>query len=304
MWFKNLQVFKLTEALAVSAEQLEEQLGERTLRECGPQEPRTLGWVSPLAQQIEATEAPLVQRAAGCLIISMGSEERLLPASVVREELEERILMAEQKDGRKPSRKEKTALKEEVEFELMPKAFTRRKSLRLLIDPVDGWVIIDSAAAGKAEEMLSLLRESIGTLKVLPMQQGDVLMDAMTLWLKGASELPGGLEIGFDVELRETGEDNGVIRCANFNLQGEEVQNALNMGRVVSRLGFIWQDRMSFVLNDKAAFMRLKFLDKLQEQLDEAEADSREIEFDAIMTLMMGEIRPLLNGLSGYLIAN
>lgn len=304
MWFKNLQVFKLTEALAVSADELEQKLGERTLRECGPQEPRTLGWVSPLAQQVEATEAPLVQRAAGCMVISMGSEERLLPASVVREELEERILMAEQKDGRKPTRKEKTALKEEVEFELMPRAFTRRKSLRLLIDPVDGWVIVDSAAAGKAEEMLSLLRECIGTLKVLPMQQGDVLMDAMTLWLKGAGELPGGLEIGFDVELRETGDDNGVIRCANFNLQGEEVQNALNMGRVVSKMGFIWQDRMSFVLNDKAAFLRIKFLDKLQEQLDEAEPDSREIEFDTIMTLMMGEIRPLLNGLSSYLIAS
>jgi DNA recombination-dependent growth factor C len=50
--------------------------------------------------------------------------------------------------------------------------------------------------------------------------------------------------------------------------------------------------------------MRLKFLDKLQEELDEVEANSREIEFDAIMTLMMGEIRPLLNGLSGHLIAN
>lgn len=304
MWFKNLQVYKLTDALALSPEQLEEQLGERTLRECGPQEPRTLGWVSPLAQQVEATDAPLVQRAAGCLIISMGSEERLLPASVVREELEERILIAEQKDGRKPTRKEKTALKEEIEFELMPKAFTRRKSLRLLIDPVDGWVIVDSAAAGKSEEMLSLLRETIGTLKVLPMQQGDVLMDAMTLWLKGVGELPAGLDIGFDVELRETGEDNGVIRCANFNLQGDEVQNALNMGRVVSKMGFVWQERLSFVLNDKAAFMRLKFLDKLQEQLDEAEPDSREIEFDTIMTLMMGEIRPLLNGLSGYLIAS
>lgn len=300
MWFKNLQVFKLTEALNVDAAGLDDVLAQRVLRECGPQEPRNLGWVSPVAQSVEANEQPLVHSVSGCMIIAMGSEERLLPASVVREELEERIMLAEQADGKKPSRKERTAIKEEIEFELMPRAFTRRKRMHALIDPVDGWVIVDGAAANRAEELLTLLRECLGSLKVLPLQQEDVVRDALTQWLQ-AGDLPAGLEIGFDCELRETGEDNGVIRCANFNLHGEEVQNALNVGRVVSRLGLVWQERVSFLLNDKAAFLRLKFLDQLQEQLDEMEPDSREMEFTSIMTLMIGEIRPLLLSLSGVL---
>lgn len=57
-----------------------------------------------------------------------------MPSSVVREELDERVAELEAKESRKIGSKEKKELREQIEFELLPQAFTRTKKLDAWLD--------------------------------------------------------------------------------------------------------------------------------------------------------------------------
>ena len=67
-----------------------------------------LGWVPPLGEE----SGPLVHAAAGRLLLRMRREEKLLPAAVVREQLQERIAAIESAQGRVVYRRERLSLKD------------------------------------------------------------------------------------------------------------------------------------------------------------------------------------------------
>ncbi|MGZ8193913.1 MAG: recombination-associated protein RdgC, partial [Methylobacter sp.] len=50
MWFKNLSIFRLTEAFTLSSEELEQKLESMSFRSCGPHEEFAFGWTSPLGK--------------------------------------------------------------------------------------------------------------------------------------------------------------------------------------------------------------------------------------------------------------
>lgn len=47
MWFKNLRIYRLDTAFALSAQQLADMLAKHQFAPGGSQEPLSLGWVSP-----------------------------------------------------------------------------------------------------------------------------------------------------------------------------------------------------------------------------------------------------------------
>ncbi|WP_193583741.1 recombination-associated protein RdgC, partial [Laribacter hongkongensis] len=67
----------------------------------------------------------------------------------------------------------------------------------------------------------------------------------------------------------------------------------LDTGKVVTRLGLVWQERIRFVLTEQLELKRLQFLDALEEQASQAGDDAPAL-FDATATLMLGELRQLV----------
>jgi recombination associated protein RdgC len=67
-------------------------------------------------------------------------------------------------------------------------------------------------------------------------------------------------------------------------------------GKVVTRLGMTWNDRISFVLDDKLQLKRLAFLDILKEST-EGQAENEEERFDLDFALMTGELARLIDDL-------
>ncbi len=101
MWFKNLSIFRLTEEFTMAPEDLELKLEQMAFRPCGSHEESTFGWTSPLGKSSEQ----LVHSANGFLMLCGKKEERVLPASVVNEMLQEKILETEEQQGRKLAKK-------------------------------------------------------------------------------------------------------------------------------------------------------------------------------------------------------
>jgi recombination associated protein RdgC len=100
MWFKNLQIYRLPKNWVSNAGKLEEQLSALTLPPCSAGDSRSIGWVSPCAA------GTLVHAVNRQWLLALGIEEKLLPASVVRQFADARATAIEENDGRRVGRKE------------------------------------------------------------------------------------------------------------------------------------------------------------------------------------------------------
>jgi recombination associated protein RdgC len=269
MWFKNIRAFRLTAPFDLAAEQLQEQLATAAFKPCGKSQPLSLGWIPPLGDETEN----LVHAAGGRFLLCMRREEKLLPAAVVREQLEERIAVIEQEQDRKVYRKEKLQLKDEVVQDCLPRAFTRSTPVFAYLDTTTNWLFVDSAGAGRAEELVSLLRNSIGSLPLLLPEVNQSPAQAMTGWLLH-DNLPPDFLLGVDCDLREPGEEGGVVRCRGIELAGEEIETHLVAGKQAVRLAVTWDERLQLVLGEDLVLRRLRFAEELLAENDDiAEAD-------------------------------
>jgi len=294
MWFKSLRVFRLHSPFTLSAEALHEALSARPARPCGSLELFTLGWERPFGRQGDS----FTHAAGGCILVCARREERVLPAAVVRDELEYRIEEIEEREGRTLKRKEKAELKERVFGELLPRAFTRSILIRGYLDPEGGWLVVDAANAKRAETLVDLLRETLGSFQVRPLAVQQAPAPIMTSWLEGAG--PGaGWVVGDECELRDPLEEGTVVRCKGMDLGSEEVANHLKAGKQVARLALEWQERLGFLLDQDLGVKRLRFLDLVQDEVAEVETDDAAARLDADFAIMSAEIGRFLPELAG-----
>lgn len=285
MWFKNLRLYRLSEAFEQSAEQLEAALAERPARDCGSLETAAVGWDKPLGRNGQM----LTHSAGDKTLFCLRKQERILPAAVVKEELEERVQAIEDQEMRKVSRKEKSELKDALVAELLPRAFVRSKRTFAYIDPANRWLLVDTAASKPAEELVELLRETLGSLVLKPVTAKQAPTAVMTAWLTDQGP-EGGFLVGDECELRDPLEEGSVVRCRKQDLYSEEMQAHFTAGKQVFRLALEWQERLGFVTDEELTLRRLQFLDLVKEEAEDAGGEDAAARFDADFTIMTGEL--------------
>ncbi|MFO1379014.1 MAG: recombination-associated protein RdgC [Chitinivorax sp.] len=289
MWFRNLLVFRFIQPFALEAEALSEKLQSAAFQPCGKMERQAVGFCQPAKH----AAAPLVHAVSGNLLLSLCVEDKILPAAVIRDFADVKVQEIEEAQGRKVGKKERKEIVERVTDELLPRAFTRRRKTTAMICPQQGWLIVDSASAKRAEELLEWLRKCVDTLAVRPLNTEISPMAAMTDWLTGG-EAPGNFGMETEVELKLPEEDGAVIRCLRQDVHADEVRNHLASGKRVTKLALTWADRMSFVLTEDLLIRRLAYLDLLQDEAKNAGAVDADEQFDANLTIMAGELNKLL----------
>ncbi|MFJ2985604.1 MULTISPECIES: recombination-associated protein RdgC [unclassified Pseudomonas] len=293
MWFKNLLSYRLTQEVPFEAEALEAALASKPARPCASQELTTYGFVAPFGK---GEDAPLVHVSGEFLLIAARKEERILPSSVVNDAVKEKVEEIETEQMRKVYKKERDQIKDEIIQAFLPRAFIRRSMIFAAIAPRLGMILVNSASAKRAEDLLSTLREVMGSLPVRPATVKIAPAATMTDWVK-SQQAAEGFYVLDECELRDTAEDGGIVRCKRQDLTGEEIQLHLSTGKVVTQLALAWQDKLSFVLDDKMVIKRLKFEELLQEQAEQDGGDEAAQQFDASFLLMMmtfSEFLPVL----------
>ena len=284
MWFRNLQLYRLIDAFEPSPEQLDDALRSRVFKPCAGLDTHSLGWVRPAGR--EATQ--LVHAGNGRMMVCLRREERILPSAVVREQVEDKAEAISTAESRPVGRKEKQRIKDEVIVDLLPRAFTRSAHLYAYIDPAAGWVVIDSSTAKKAEELLSLLRETLGSLRVRPLAVNQAPSSVLTRWVERE---PGrGFELGDECELKEPVDKGGVMRARRLDLSSAEVRSHLDAGMQVVKLATEWEERIAALLCDDLGIRRLRFLDLIMEAAAEVDAEDALARFDADFALMGMEL--------------
>jgi recombination associated protein RdgC len=290
MWFKNLALYRFTEPFTLDVNELEEKLNDKRFRPCSSHDEFSMGWTSPIGNSTEQ----LVHASNGFLMLCLKKEEKVIPAAVINEMLQEKAAEKEEQEARKLSRKERTALKDELIFELLPRAFSFSKKTYAYIDPKGGWIVADAASAKKAEDLLSYLRKCLGSLPVVPVNTADQPVITMTQWLTDNKTVPDDVVVEDECELRSPEEDGSIIRCKRHNLGLPEIINHLETGKQVIKLAVNWTDRLSFIIDENLAIKRLKFLDLIQDQASETEAEDDVAQFDVEFSIMSLELANFL----------
>lgn len=286
MWFKNLVIYRLPADWSLSAAQLEQQLSQRTLQPCGAYDMQSRGWVA------SGPSERLVHTVNKQHLIALGIDEKLLPASIIRQETLERAKELAQEQGYPVGRRQMRELKERVTERLRGRALTRRKVTRAWIDAEHGWFVVDAAGAPRAEQLVETLRDTLGSLAVELLDTERSPQMTMASWLM-LGDAPLRFTIDQDLELQATDKTKATVRYVRHPLETREIQAHISAGKYATRLGLTWADRVSFILTDKLHLKRVDFLEMVKDRPD-GEEQSEEEQFDIDFALMSGELAQLL----------
>jgi len=286
MWFKNLRVYRLTEDIDLSENHIGERLASHLYEACGNHDFSRYGWYPPLGLE----SGMLTHSCNGQIMICARKQEKILPPAAVNEIIEEKVLELQALHGRDIYRKEKTNLKEEVIYTLLPRALTRSSFTYAYFSPKQKYLVVDAASSAKAEEFLDCLRTSLGSLPVVPLECTGDMADIMTHWLK--NQPPKGFELDNECELRNARNSNNTVRCRNQELESDEIIAHIKSGKRVTQLALCWQEAIRFVLTEEFAIKRVKFEELITtEAVTDAEDAATQFDQDfAVMSLQLNEL--------------
>ncbi len=291
MWFKNLRLFRLTEEWTISTEELNTKLAEFSFNPCGSLDPLRYGFEFPLGRH----GSEFVHVTNGFIMICAKKQEKILPGGVIKEALEEKVQAISDAESRPVGRKERDALKDEIIFSLLPKAFTRSSLDYAYIAPNEKLIVVNSSSAKRAEDLLSKLREALGSLRCLPISPKNLPTQVMTHWLR-ESKAPHQFELGEEVELQAT-KDGRVVRCKKLDLTAAEIRNHLDSGMHVSKIALVWKESISCIIDDQLGIKRLKFEDVISDKANDRNPETKAEQFDADFAIMAMELNHFINAL-------
>lgn len=293
MFFRNLTLFRFSKSAAeVFDEGLSDHLSNKTLRPVGPLELFSRGWVSPFGGDSEV----LNHQQGQYVLLTQGGEDKILPSSVVNEAVSAKAKKLAEDRGKPVGGRERKRIKDEVLTDLLPRAFARPSRLSAYFDRKNGWAVIDTSSRKAAENLLTLLRETVESFPALPLDPAEAPRGLMTDWLSGGT-LPDSFALGDECELKDPADQGAIVKARRQDLTASEMQEHLKSGKQVSQLGLVYDDRISFTLGDDLVLRKFKFLDIVTEELERNERDSAEAELDARFALMTLTVNPLLERL-------
>jgi recombination associated protein RdgC len=290
MWFRNLQIYRLTSEWAYDTDALSAALNKGLFDGCGATDRVARGWVPPRGEAGELVFSVLHQQ-----LIALGVEQKLLPTSVVRQYAQAKLTEIETAQGYKAGRKQRREVIDQIEAEMLPRAFVKRGLTYVWIDPVNRWLLVDASSSARGDEVMEHLRLSLGELPVTLIKTQLAPATAMTQWL-AAGQAPGNFTIDRDCELQAAAEERAAVRYVRHNLDSDEVRSHIAGGKSATRLALTWNDRVSFVLTEQLQIKRLAFLDLLKEDAERQSENADDL-FAADFTLMSGELAQLLGHL-------
>ena len=286
--FKHLILYRIANQLASDdLVNINDSLAKAQFLECGATQEKSIGWVPPRGE----ANGTLLESIGGQWILRLMTESKTIPGYVLARRVKEKADRIEQETGRRPGKKESRELKDEAKLDLLPHAFTKQAANWVWIDPAARLLAIDASSQGRADEIASLLVETIPGLSLSLLHTQTSPQAAMAHWLK-EQEPPEGFTVDRECELKSSSEDKAVVRYGRHPLDIEEIQNHIDHGKLPTKLALTWDDRVSFVLTVGGQLKKLSFLDSV---FDGSKADDSG--FDADVAIATGELAKMIKDL-------
>ena len=278
-------VYRIDAGWSATLTQIEEGLAQARFTECGAPQEKSMGWVEPRGE----VHGPLAESVAGQWILKLMIEVKAVPGSVVNRKLKEQLAHLEATEGRKPGKKEKREIKDDIRLQLLPMAFTKQAAVQVWISPQARLLVLDAGSQARADEVVTCLVECLDGFVAMPLNTTTAPAAAMSEWLT-SQEPPPGFSVDRECELKASDESRAVVRYARHSLDTEEVRQHIAGGKRPTRLALTWDNRVSLELTETLQIKKLVFLDVV---LDDG-AGKREDGFDADVAIATGELSRLI----------
>lgn len=238
------------------------------------------------------------------LMVCVQFNERILPGKVRDEHLKKAITRLEEAQGHKASKKDYASMRDQIEFELLPKAFIRRLRVPIIITPEDH-VIVFTSSAKKAADAVACLWGALNgeiNVEIYPM----AVNKAPTAWLTGLATKEGTEEYGLlepDNSAVLKGAEKRTVRIKDLDVAGHTAQALIKDDWDVVDLGitFLNDDeddaRLTFMLNDKLIFRRAS----VPNVSLGAGKDDKSTDFHSFAYLMTRTLRDLIEAVTDEL---
>lgn len=291
MFPKNMIIYRFNRDIEFNPVKLEQQLAEFKLTPCGSQDKQKFGWASALPGCEMFTHV-----SGGHILIRAGREEKILPASCIKKLVNEKVAEIEEQEGRPLKKREKDDIRDDVIMDKLPTAFIRESFTNVIIYPSSGIIVVDASSHKKAEDVLALLRKTMGSLPVVPLIPQVAVETTLTEWVR-SGDVPAGFQVGCSAEMQSIMEDKGTVKLKNNELTSEAVHQHIAENKVVTALEIDWQERITFHLKHTMAISRVKFCDDILSQNEDIPRESRAARLDADFALASGEVLAFINSL-------
>lgn len=282
---------------------LEEALAGAQYVECSASQEKSIGWVPPRGH----AHGALVEVVAGQWLLKLMMEVKVVPASVIKRKVQERLDHIEASTGRKPGKREKSDISDEVRLSLLPMAFSKQSSMQVWVDPSAKLLLTDAGSESRADELMTCLIKVVSGLAARPIDTKMAPSTAMSLWLS-TKESPPGFSVDQECELKAADDSGATVRYTRHSLDTDEVSQHIAMGKVPTRLALTWAERVSFVLTDTMQLKKIAFLESVFEGATSSPSDGQDDDFDtdvAIATGELGKLIPdLIEALGGEVLTN
>lgn len=295
--FKSACFFRLADDFVLPGlDALERVLQKARFVPCGPTQAESSGWIAPRGRKSKV----LAETVGGHLVLTLATEKRAVPSSAVKAAVEERVerYQAETGNERVPA-KVKKEFKEEVLLDLLPRAFSKRSTTTLWLDAKAKLLVVDAGSLAGADRIVSSLLAALlevpgaspaPDLQIVHTQTSPSA--AMAHWL-ATREAPWHFTIDRDCELKAADEQKSSVRYARHTLDIDEVAQHIAAGKVPTQLAMTWNDRVSFLLTEAGQLRRLKMLDVVLKESEDAKGRDED-NFDANVAILTGELSQLI----------
>lgn len=283
--FRNIRYYRLESDWPNAEKVLSKKLETAAFSPCGPLTERSSGWI-PVDPE---TGNLLARRVNSADLLRLRSQSRVLPHSVINEELESRIEDFRNRMQEAPSPREKRRLKAEARDELLPKALLKSDRIWGYVDLKEKVIGIDAAQSTAAERFIRRLSTPFDGLKIRPLQYQQPVNELLTKIFLG--DVPDEFTVGRECRMQDAADSGSVVRWSNFDLSDATIRNHIANGMHLTHLAIEYDNVMGCVLDDNGVISKLRFLGLDDDREEDNDPLAR---MDAEFVLITGTLRKLL----------
>ena len=288
---KNAIIFQIMQhSRQLSKQECEEALQALQFVPTSGTQEKSVGFVPPRGH----AHGELVEALGTNWFFRVAIETKKVPPSLVREKLDAKVVEIEEATGRKPGKKEKRDLSDDIFNALLPTAFPSRSDMNIWIDQQRKLLILDASSQSKADEVVSLLVKAID-LQLSLVQTTMSPLSVMKQWLMAEhldTEGPKSFALGKELVLKAD-EEKAQVKYSHHLLDSEgirpEIKKHIGQGKLPRSLELAHEQGLSFVLTETLTLKKLNFAGVEAPSGDEAHEDR----FDAdgyLATSILGAV--------------
>lgn len=211
-------------------------------------------------------------------ILNIESRSRSVPKSTLDRCLSRKLIELSEENPNEWSKEKITKnkineLKETLKKDLLKKAFTKYNNHVCIINKTKSIVLIDSTSNKVNDNVLNLIRTSLGSFPVARLESPNITEQFMS-WISGDITNENFQVIDGDITLKE--KNGSVAKYLSQDVKSDEITLNLQSSKVPIEISLKWRDEFQFNVNNEIKISKIKNIGKMKTMVNQANDKSDE----------------------------